>query len=84
MSRQRFTRAYYRSLRLDCGCHVPCRCEHRDNPSELRVDGYRLAVEHLAEQGLCAGALTPELRVLWRRGGADRQVAETIVRRWSA
>ena len=84
MSRAMFTRLYYRSPKFDCGCHAPCRCDYRANPSEKRVDGYQDAIEHLAAEGLLAGALTPELRQLWRRGGSDRQVAETIVRRWAA
>ncbi len=84
MSRTRFTRAYYLSPKFDCGCHEPCRCDYRDNPSEKRTDGYRDAIEHLAEQGLCAAALTPELRLLWRRGGSDRRMAESINRRWTA
>ena len=84
MSRERFTRAYYRSPKLGCGCHAPCRCEHRNQPSEKRTDAYKDAIEYLAGQGLMAGALTPELRKLWQRGGDDRTVAETIVRRWAA
>jgi hypothetical protein len=84
MSRAMFTRTYYRSPKFDCGCHAPCRCDYRDNPTPKRVDGYKDAIEHLAAEGLLAGALTPELRQLWQRGGSDRQVAETIVRRWAA
>ena len=82
--RERFTRAYYRSPRWDCGCHVPCRCEWHANPTPKRVDAYREAVEHLAGLGLLPGALAPELRQLWRRGGADRHVAERVARRWAA
>jgi hypothetical protein len=48
------------------------------------VEAYREALEHLAGHGLLAAALTPELRQLWRRGGADRQVAERVARRWAA
>ena len=84
MSRTTFARYYYRSPKFDCGCHTPCRCDHRDNPTPKRVDGYRHAIEHLAAEGLLAGALTPELRQLWQRGGDDRQIAEQIVRRWAA
>lgn len=81
---QRQRRAWRRKPWFDCGCSEPCRCNWRDNPSDQRVDGYRDAIEHLAEQGLLAGALTPELRRLWQRGGDDRNVAEQIVRRWAA
>jgi hypothetical protein len=75
---------HVRLPQFECGCHTPCRCEHKRNPSEKRTDAYREAVEHLAAEGLLAGALKPELRQLWRRGGSDRRVAETIVRRWAA
>ena len=51
MSRERFTRAYYRSPKLGCGCHAPCRCEHRNQPSEKRTDAYKDAIEYLAGQG---------------------------------
>jgi hypothetical protein len=69
---------------MDCGCHVPCRCEWHADPTAKRVDAYVQAVQHLAEQGLSAAALAPELRQLWRRGGEDRQVAERVARRWAA
>lgn len=82
LQRQRY--AWRRKPWFECGCSEPCRCEYRDNPSAKRVDAYRQAVEHLAASGLLAGALTPELRQLWRRGGSDRQIAEAIVRRWAA
>ena len=78
----RSTYLYYRRARLDCGCHDPCRCDYRDEPTEKRVDGYRDAIEHLDAEGLCPGALTPELRRLWRRGGTDRKIANEIGRRW--
>jgi len=81
LARQR--RAWQRRLWLDCGCSAPCRCEHRNNPTAQRVDGYRAAVEHLSRHQLHAAALAPELRQLWRRGGSDRRMAETVVRRWN-
>ena len=74
---------YYwrRRPRLDCGCTEPCRCEHRDHPTEKRVDAYRDAVDHLAEHRLAGAALTPECRALCRRG--SREWAEAVMRRWS-
>jgi len=81
---QRQRRAWRRKPRLECGCSEPCRCDYRNNPSEKRVDGYRDTIEHLAEHGLGAAALSPELRALWRRGGSDRQLAEQINDRWTA
>jgi len=76
--------AWRRRPFLDCGCSDQCRCDHKQNPSPKRIDAYRQAVEHLAAHKLGAAALTAECRGLWRRGGSDRRVAETIVRRWSA
>jgi hypothetical protein len=76
--------AWRRRPQFECGCFDPCRCDYRHNPSDKRTEGYRAAIEHLAAEGLLAGALTPELRSLWRRGGSDRRIAETIVRRWAA
>ncbi len=73
-----------RRPQFECGCFEPCRCDYRNHPSQKRTDAYLAAVEHLAAEGLLAGALTPELRQLWQRGGSDRQVADTIVRRWAA
>jgi hypothetical protein len=70
--------------KLACGCWDSCRCGFRENPTANRVDSYRAAVEHLERHGLLAAAFTPEIRELSRRGGSDRAVAETIVRRWSA
>ena len=80
----RFGRAWSRQFFHDCGCSRPCRCEFHQNPTPKRVEAYAEAVEHLAAAGLLAGALTPELRQLWRRGGDDRRLSETIIRRWAA
>lgn len=82
--RGRFTRLYYRSPRFECGCYGDCRCDWRDHPSDRRADGYRDALEHLAEAGLPGAALLPECRQLWHRGGSDRALAADTVRRWSA
>ena len=79
------SRHYWRRRpRLACGCTEPCRCALRDRPTSKRVDGYRDALDHLAEHGLAGAALLPECRRLWSRGGSDRVLAEQIVRRWSA
>ena len=80
----RLRHSWRRKPWFECGCFEPCRCDFHGNPSETRTDAYLAAIGHLAAEGLLAGALTPELRQLWRRGGSDRQVAETIVRRWVA
>jgi hypothetical protein len=72
-----------RRLFLDCGCTDPCRCDDRA-PSPRRVDAYAAAVTWLAQHNLGAAALVPECRELWRRGGADRLLAEALVARWLA
>lgn len=76
-------RRYWRTRRLlPCGCTEKCRCTFKENPTPARVAGYLRACEHLAEHGLHPAALKAECRALWRRGGADRELAEAIVRRW--
>lgn len=80
----RFRRSWQRRPWLACGCTQSCRCDYKHNPTPLRVDGYRAAVEHLDEHGLPAALLTPEARQLWKRGGSDRAVADRVVRGWTA
>jgi hypothetical protein len=53
-------------------------------PTPHRVDAYAAAVTWLAQHNLGAAALVPECRELWRRGGADRLLAESLVGRWTA
>jgi len=81
---QRAAELWRRRAWLDCGCVDVCRCDWRNEPTPKRVDGYRAAVEHLAELGYPGAALLPECRQLWQRGGSDRRIAETLVSRWSA
>ena len=69
---------------LTCGCFDPCRCDYKVTPTDQQVDGYAAAVTWLAQHNLGAAALVPECRELWRRGGADRLLAESLVGRWSA
>ena len=83
-SHRRAAELWRRRAWLDCGCVDVCRCDWRNEPSTKRVDAYLEAAEWLADHGLAAAALLPECRQLWQRGGSDRRVAETIVRRWSA
>jgi hypothetical protein len=73
-----------RRLPLACGCFDPCRCDDRVTLTGKRVDAYLDAVTWLAQHNLGAAALVPECRELWRRGGADRLLAESLVGRWSA
>ena len=69
---------------LVCGHADPWQPWRPKALSDKLVDGYADAVEHLDANGLGAAGLSPELRLLWRRGGSDRQLAEQIERRWTA
>lgn len=51
-------------------------------PSERLVDGYRDALVHLDLLGLTAAPRIPEMRALWRRGGADRLIVTHVAKRW--
>lgn len=75
--------AEHRSQPLGCGCRDPWL--HRCNPiepTEQQVSGYRDAIAHLETLGMNAAPLLPELRHLWRRGGSDRRIAQSVVQRW--
>jgi hypothetical protein len=66
-----------------CSCVDPWTCRHGEGPpSERMVDGYRDAILHLDANGLLAAPLLPELQIMWRRGGTDRQLAVHIAERW--
>lgn len=64
---------------LHCGCADPwpCRCS-QPPPSRQWIDGYRDAALHLRRLGLLPAPLIPEMQVLWRRGGADRRLAQEL------
>jgi hypothetical protein len=64
---------------LHCGCRDPWPCRCTDPPpSQRMVDAGRAAARHLLEVGHTP-ILKPEvLRALWRRGGADRQLAQHL------
>ncbi|WP_333894516.1 hypothetical protein [Mycolicibacterium gadium] len=53
------------------------KCQDRE-PSEHEVDAYQRAVEHLLDAGLTPAAFLPEMRALWRRGGADQRIAVRV------
>ncbi|HKH51845.1 MAG TPA: hypothetical protein VKA77_08640 [Mycobacterium sp.] len=68
-----------------CGCRDPwlCRCHEPDTPpTEKEVDGYVAAVVLLRAHGLLAAPLLPELRAMWRHGGADHRLAVHIAEQW--
>lgn len=69
---------------LDCGHHAdPWTCRH--DPVTLTdqdVDGYRDAAQHLLACGLTPAPDLIAMRVMWRRGGADRDLVRAIAERW--
>lgn len=72
-----------RSEPLACGCRDPWTCMCFDGePTEKAVDGYAAAVDHLNSCGLAAAPNIAAMRVMWRRGGDDRQLVRDIASRW--
>jgi hypothetical protein len=71
---------------LPCGCSDPwnhhCHNATRQ-PTEREVDGYGAAVAHLYGQGLTPAPQLDELRALWRRGGVERRLAQSVAQRWA-
>lgn len=95
---RRRAEATYRLPVLECGHHADpwvCRC-HSSNSltsAEIKlsrpeavtdryVDGYRDAAQHLLDCGLTPAPNLPAMRLLWRRGGADRRLVREISERW--
>lgn len=68
---------------LRCGCADPwtCRCRPSE-PSELEIDAYAATLAHLDAIGLTAAPQVSELRALWRRGGQQRRVAQSVTQHW--
>lgn len=71
-----------------CGCiRDPERdrhwCDPNRPPTEVDVDGYGAAVAHLDRHGLTAAPRLDELRELWRRGGVERRLAQSVIQRWA-
>lgn len=74
--------AWRRRPWLDCGCADYCRCDHKRRPTPKRVDAYAEAVRWLDSLGAPAAPLRPELDALRRRGGTQRELAASVLRRW--
>lgn len=71
--------AAHRSVPLDCGCRDPWPCRCTDPPlSEHQIDGWRNAAEHVLAGGQMPVVPIEVRRALWRRGGPDRELAETL------
>lgn len=68
-----------RSVPLDCGCRDPwpCRC---DEPplTERAVDSWRDTALHVLRTGHVPVLPIEARRALWKRGGADRVLAELL------
>ena len=64
---------------LACGHRDPWPCRHYEPPPTQRmVDAGAAAAAHLLELGHTPILKTDVLRGLWRRGGADRQLAQHL------
>lgn len=71
--------AAHRRVPLNCGCRDswPCRCT--DPPlSEHALDGWRDAANHVLASGRMPVVPLDVRRALYRRGGTDRELAETL------
>jgi hypothetical protein len=76
---RRRTQAAARSVPLDCGCRDPILCDCTQPPlSDRAVDGWRASALHILDTGQTPVLPIEVLRFLYRRGGADRQLAELL------
>ncbi len=76
-------RAASRSVPLDCGCRdtLPCKCSVPPI-SPRALDSWRDAANHvLATTDKTPAVPIDVCRALWRRGGEDRQLVETLIER---
>ena len=76
---KRRSAAARRMLSLDCGCRDPWPCLCSDPPlSERMIDAGRDAALHILGTGCVPMVQIEVLQALWRRGGADRELAELL------
>jgi hypothetical protein len=75
----RRSQAAARSVPLDCGCRDswPCCCT-QPPLSQRTVDAGRDAARHILASGKVPLLEFEILQALWRRGGADRALAEQL------
>lgn len=72
-------KAAQRLVPLDCGCPDPWPCRCTDPPlSNRMIDAGRDAATHILDGGHVPLLEIEVLRALWRRGGADRALAERL------
>lgn len=70
-----------RLVSLDCGCPDPWPCRCSEPPlSDRMIDGGRDAALHVLSVGQVPLLAAEILQALWRRGGADRELAELLHR----
>lgn len=68
---------------LDCGHRDPWTCHHdQGDVTDRYVDGYRDAAQHLLATGMTPAPNLAAMRVMWRRGGGDRDLVRTVSGRW--
>jgi hypothetical protein len=78
---RRRTEAAARSVPLDCGCRDPILCDCSQPPlSDPVVNGWRDSALHILDTGQTPVLPIEVLRCLYRRGGADRRLAELLHR----
>jgi hypothetical protein len=71
--------ASYRLVPLDCGCRDPWPCRCTEPPlTDVQLDGWRDAAKHVLGQGRIPLLPIEVRRALWRRGSADRALAEEL------
>ncbi|MEZ0339784.1 hypothetical protein ACAG25_07345 [Mycobacterium sp. pV006] len=73
--------AAHRSEPLACGCRDPWLCQCRDGVQQVtdhQLDGWSAAALHLLDNGLSPAVPVDVQRRLWRRGGADRVLAQRL------
>lgn len=64
---------------LDCGCADPWTCRCTQHPlTERALDGWRDAAHAVLSEGMKPLVPAEVRRSLWRRGGADRALAEKL------
>jgi hypothetical protein len=77
--RQRRRHAAARSVPLDCGCRDPYVCHCTEPPlSEHAIESWRRTALHLLGAGHVPFLPLEARRALWKRGGADRVLAELL------
>jgi hypothetical protein len=64
---------------LDCGCRDGWTCRCTEPPlSDQRIDGGRESALHVLTMGYVPLLEREVLQALWRRGGADRELADLL------